>query len=337
MFSVNQNRQLYVVKNWVGDAGFEVGGSALTPGDLGYATFDKNKIFFRYVGANGDVLRSDIIPLEQINYINYTAAADMIPLAKEYSVSVNSDLLTDSKVPAGKHYILRLNYKRISGISDEEFNMVFGDCYTTAAISSTVLLKRLGISLAKNLAANTTGQVLADIVFGDTPITAQTTEADLDGESGTTLTIKEKMFPWKGAGMSLAAVLPFSVSGNTVTVDGIDIPWISTTNGVVPFESAAADTVNGKLIANLEWFCAGEKGDQYRGIGWPNVVDTKYLVDPTANYDVFDISYYYQGDNEDVQHSSKVITLAVLSSAASSIKSVLSGLTVIKTDTNISE
>lgn len=339
MFSVNQNRQLYVVKNWLADAPFVNGadGTALTPGDCGYAEFDKNKIFFRYVNANGEVLRSDIIPLEQINYINYTAAADMIPKAKAYEIDVNSDLLYDSKVPAGKHYILRLNFRRTVGISDEEAGMVFGDYYTTSAIAPEVLLQRLGISLAKNIANNTLGTALAEIKFGDVVITPQTTEEDFEDEDATTLTISEKVRPWKSPAKSMFAVMPFTVSGNKVTVDGVDIPWVSADDTGIPFDTVAADTTNGKLIAELEWFCAGEKGDQYRGIGWPNNIETKYLVDPAQSYDVFDISYYYQGDNEDVQHSSKVITLAVLPSLASTIEGVLTGFTAIKSDSNISD
>jgi hypothetical protein len=39
------------------------------------------------------------------------------------------------------------------------------------------------------------------------------------------------------------------------------------------------------------------------------------MVDPEADYNLMDISYFYSGDNEDIQHSSKVITLAILSSA----------------------
>lgn len=53
----------------------------------------------------------------------------------------------------------------------------------------------------------------------------------------------------------------------------------------------------------------GERGDQYRNIGWPNVIETTYLVDPADEYSVLDIHYAYVGSNEGVQKSERDITL----------------------------
>lgn len=55
----------------------------------------------------------------------------------------------------------------------------------------------------------------------------------------------------------------------------------------------------------------GERGDMYRGIGYPNNIPTTYLVDPTVKYNVIDIHYAYVGSNESVQKSEKTITLVV--------------------------
>ena len=53
----------------------------------------------------------------------------------------------------------------------------------------------------------------------------------------------------------------------------------------------------------------GERGDQYRNIGWPNSIPTKYLVDPTASYNVLDIHYYFVDGGESPQKSEKDITI----------------------------
>lgn len=55
----------------------------------------------------------------------------------------------------------------------------------------------------------------------------------------------------------------------------------------------------------------GERGDQYRNIGWPHVIETTYLVDPENEdgYSVLDIHYAYVGSNEGVQKSERDITL----------------------------
>ena len=53
----------------------------------------------------------------------------------------------------------------------------------------------------------------------------------------------------------------------------------------------------------------GERGDHYRNINWPYVIETTYLVDPKLEYSVLDIHYAYVGSNENVQKSERGITL----------------------------
>lgn len=309
MFSVNQNRQLYVVKAWKSNP-LEIGEPNLVPGDCYFGNDGKN-YFFQYVNAKGEVIRTDLINLYKINYLRRTGAADVLPKARKYTVAVSDDIQTDGKVPAGKHYILRLNFSKMVGISDEERGMVFGDCYTVTATDAQELLNKLALSLVKNIAADKTGTALAEVKVGDTVVTPTTDLSEATGD----ITITEVAQPWS-RGKRQFAILPFTVSGNTVTVDGVDIPWVAVgDDGLIPMEAVDALAHNGKLVADLEWFCAGEKGDQYRGMGYPNDIETEYMVDPEADYDLMDISYFYSGDNEDIQHSSKVITLAILSSA----------------------
>ena len=309
MFSVNQNRQLYVVKAWKSNP-LVIGESNLVPGDCHFGNDGKN-YFFQYVNAKGEVLRSDLINPYKINYVRETSAANMLPKARKYTVAVSDDIQTDDKVPAGKHYILRLNFSKMVGISDEERGMVFGDYYTVTATDAQELLNKLALSLVKNIAADKTGTALAAVKIGNTVVTPTT---DLSSATGD-LTITEVAQPWS-RGKRQFAILPFTVSGNNITIDGVDAPWVAVgDDGLIPMQSVNALAHNGKLVADLEWFCAGEKGDQYRGVGYPNDIETEYMVDPEADYKLMDISYFYSGDNEDIQHSSKVITFAILSSA----------------------
>ena len=69
---------------------------------------------------------------------------------------------------------------------------------------------------------------------------------------------------------------------------------------------------DGHEIADLEYFCMGARGDLYRNMGWPNVIHTTYLVDPTQKYDVLDINYYWAGGAEDVQKSPRTLTLVAV-------------------------
>ena len=54
----------------------------------------------------------------------------------------------------------------------------------------------------------------------------------------------------------------------------------------------------------------GARGDHYRMMGYPNVIKTKYLVDPTAKYDTLNIHYAFTDSNEGIQKSEKDITIA---------------------------
>jgi hypothetical protein len=66
----------------------------------------------------------------------------------------------------------------------------------------------------------------------------------------------------------------------------------------------------------MEWFFIGERADKYRGMGYPDNFETKYLANPSKNYTFLDISYGYVGDEEDVQRTPKVLTLAVEEASA---------------------
>ena len=61
----------------------------------------------------------------------------------------------------------------------------------------------------------------------------------------------------------------------------------------------------------MEYFYMGERADLYRNVGFPMVVPTAYLVDPTKEYCYIDIDYYYAGEGNEVQKSNKQLTLVI--------------------------
>ena len=66
-------------------------------------------------------------------------------------------------------------------------------------------------------------------------------------------------------------------------------------------------------MADYEYFYMGERGDQYRNVGWPNVIPTAYIVDPTYayGYDTIGIHFAYTGSNHAIQKSEKDITFII--------------------------
>ena len=260
-------------------------------------------------GEDFAVASSDIIEKKQVEYINITSAVNkLVPLRKKVTVSFNSDLLDDGNVPAGYHYVLKVIFRQFVSNSDEDRLVKLADVYTTTAMTPANFMAALKASFDRNIAAETAamGTPLADCTV-----------------SGNNLVFTELYMPWRLGKMSVAT-LPFDVVGETVNIDAIDVEWAEIAVATVAKDSN--DTVAGaEKLADLEWFCLGERGDIYRGIGWPNNFETKYQIDPSGAtaYSVVDLTYFYMGNNEDIQHSRKTITIALKGVVAADIAAVL--------------
>jgi hypothetical protein len=68
---------------------------------------------------------------------------------------------------------------------------------------------------------------------------------------------------------------------------------------------------NSKIVADMEYFYHKNRGDIYGMQDWPNNIDTKYMVNPSAasGYSMLDIHFYYEGNSHSIGHSEKTITL----------------------------
>jgi hypothetical protein len=67
----------------------------------------------------------------------------------------------------------------------------------------------------------------------------------------------------------------------------------------------------------------GERGDQYRGIGYPNDITTKLLVDPTQEYHVLELHFAFTDTGVNSYRSEKDIT--VVAPATEAGKTALNG------------
>jgi hypothetical protein len=88
--------------------------------------------------------------------------------------------------------------------------------------------------------------------------------------------------------------------------------WVVAPKEVVA--TTIADTGLMKL-KDLEYFCAGEKGDVYRGAMWPNEIPFESkLAGVDGTYNIHTIHYYEDLSNEAVQKSEK--TMIIVTSGA---------------------
>lgn len=133
-------------------------------------------------------------------------------------------------------------------------------------------------------------------------VTAAGPTALANGTS-TGIYIEEVEQPWK-LGVFEKVPVYFEVFPDTVLADGDERIW-----GTVETTTSEKVVYNGSKIADLEYFCMGARGDIYRNMGWPNSIETQYLVDPSKQYNAINIHYYYVGSNEGAQKSEKDIVL----------------------------
>lgn len=297
-FSVNQVRQLYVATSLKTPhvLASDAAGSIAVKNDT-----VKSHLYFEYKGAD-NLMRSDLIDTKNILYAKATDATAMAHNLKSVTVALDSNVNGGAPV-AGQDYILRIAFKQYVGMSDEDQYFKYGMVHAYAGMSASEFYKVLAVSLAKNFSREIVPLIKIEIktASATTEVTPTTKVADLkDTYTGVVVTEVEQ--PWRLGVMAQTPVY-FTVQSVPVTVNGDERHWATLT------ESTSGSIGNGKTIADLEYFCMGERGDMYRQVGWPHNIPTTYLVDPTKTYCVFDIHYAYVGSNESVQKSEKTITI----------------------------
>lgn len=301
-YSVNQVRQLYVAKALKSPhvVAKDAAGSIAVKNDTA-----KNHLYFEYKGAD-NLMRSDLIDIKNILSVKATDADDMAHGLKAVTVTLDSSVNGGAPV-SGQDYILRIAFRQYVGMSEEDQYFKYGLVHAYAGMSASDFYKKLAISLAKNFSREVTPLVKFTLTNSSNeavPVDASTKESSLD-ETYKALVIDEVEQPWRLGVMEQVPVY-FTVQPTTILVNGDERIW-----GTVEETEPAGKIENGKKIADLEYFCMGERGDIYRNIAWPHNIPTTYLVDPTIKYNLIDIHYAYTGSNEGVQKSEKTITLVV--------------------------
>lgn len=322
VFSVNQARHLYVANELKTPHVV----SADAAGSIAVRTNkEKTHLYFEYKSAD-NLVRSDLIEIKNIMYAKATKSADMAHELKAVTVTLDNTVNGGSPV-GGQDYILRIAFRQFVGISDEHTYIKYGMVHAYNNMSASDFYKELAKSLVKNFSREESKLVKFTLAKGEeaVPVDVNTKWDTLEGDF-TALVIDEVEQPWRLGTMPQVPVY-FDVYSTTITVDGDERTW-----GVVEDTESEGTVGNGKKIADLEYFCMGERGDIYRNIGWPNSIPTTYLVDPSKTYETLDIHYAYVGNNESVQKSEKDITIVasdktVLNSIITAVNTA-TGLTI---------
>lgn len=242
-----------------------------------------NDIYFEAV--NG--LRSDLINKKNILAVTATTTAEMAISTTNVELTLDGAALEDTKVIPGE-YVVRFVINNYYGPSMYDGAIKHAAVFVGANTTQADFMKALETSINKNLSREIEKPFTA-VASGDKlTITPIATEWKLGTKAVTVPTI-EVLGVWKDFG------------------NGFEQEWLIDTK----VAGAAVANSGSQKLCDLEYFCLGERGDIYRNVGWPNVVETKGVLDPETAYDVVTVHYAYTGANESVQKSEKTMVLVV--------------------------
>lgn len=315
VFSTNQNHHLFVAneykevanadaaKTFANDA--KVGTIALREVDKACPT-----IYFLYKGAD-TTLKSDYIPVRNISYVKARTAKELRVPFKSQKIALDKTINEGNPV-VGQDYILRIELTHWIGMSEND--MYFKEAAVhvfdtmTAENFYKAMVHSLNLNFAREIGATKDSNPYLDF------------KAGADG-----ITITEKPQPWS-LGLESQEPVLFNAVPTTIYVNGSDVTWGTVTDATPKVSAVDPSTGNGigngHKIADLEWFCMGERGDQYRYMGYPNYIPTKYLVDPEKEYHVLDIHYAFTDEGTHSYRSEK--DLSIVSADTATMNSLIS-------------
>ena len=308
IFNVNQNRQFYVINEVVTS-------SSVEPTKEGQIKLGKTKdgkqFFFKHFGKGG-LTRTDLIDVEKVSYAKLTPKAAMQRKLKKATITLDTNV-NGGKPIAGQDYILRIQVNNYLAPGD-----------------ACVLIKSSAVHATKDMSENAAKfyEKMVESLkmnFSRDPQPILKFEVSKSGESvanGIVITEVGDQ-PWRLGVLSQDSV-NFEVYPTTVRYEGEEVCW-----GSVAYGEDKTVVGNGKHVADLEYFCMAERGDMFRNMGWPNNIDVKYMVDPSKEYDMLDLHYFFSGDGVQVHKSEKDLTIVADNpTVMEALKTALTGIGV---------
>ena len=192
--------------------------------------------------------------------------------------------ITANEVVKGQDYVVRVSYPEVGGLGVEGWTTKVAVAHAKTTVAADIYKE-----IVKNL---------KEALDVDGVLTVSNASGIVIEPAAVTKYYKRGVRP---------VIIPdFKVETNLIVEEGEDIDWA--TQAVA--ESEVAVVTSGYRVADMEYFAMGERGDQYRMMGYPDVIETEYLVDPAKEYDVLVVHYAYKGANEGDYKSEKDLIIA---------------------------
>lgn len=344
VFNTNQVRHLYVT----GVNSSKVENAQTTPVDAAtlkskpvgtiYPVVDNTtkptKMHLVYKGFGGPI-RSDLIDLTKATYYTIVDPAKDKHTLKAKKVTLKSDVNGGDPV-AGQDYILGLEIKGfVSGFEEDTYTKQ-GMVHAFSNMDAKKFYNVLALSLWMNFSREETtfftfwlGNTMLDEAVAKTIKTALKSGDDNSLIDADGVVIQEAPMEWS-LGRMQEEHLYFSVNGDTIVFNGDELKWANVEDVAPKTDPTINGTTipNSHRIADLEYFCMGERGDIYRNMGWPNTIfnPASLLVDPTntTGYFVFNLHFAFVDSREGAQRSEKDLQIVANSAAnLTALKTVL--------------
>lgn len=286
--SVNQVRHLYVANAVASDKKNLTNVGDLYVGSL--VDGIQKEIYFQVKGPD-TVLKSDYIPVQNISSVKAIKATSMETPMKKVLVALNPEVNSGNLV-VGQDYILRINLRQFYGMSDQDQYFKDAAVHVTKDMTPTqfyaAMEKSLKLCFAREVGATKDSNPYLEF-----------------SSSASGVVIEEKPQSWH-LGTEAQERVYFDVVPTTIYDGTDDLVW-----GKVTTQTSTTKIGNGKHIADLEYFLLGERGDQYRKIGFPNDIETFGMVDPSKTYDVLEIHYAFTDTGVNSYRTEKDLTIVV--------------------------
>lgn len=256
---------------------------------------EKDHVYFEYMGPGG-VTRSDLIKLSKISYIKVTDKVELRNPLKVFEVEGDAKIMNVVS--------LKLRIKQFLSLGEEDvytFVQTYVPKDKVNGDNLSDVLKEIAFNLAKGLAVSAPG--MFKVLLDSTEVTRKTKLSDLSGTYAKLIVeeLPQKYNRLQAAprGINFELIASMADKGTT-ELKVTKLPEDRTTK-FVP---------NGMKIADMERFYHGARGDYYRMNGFPNVINTEYVSDPSQEYYTLDIHYAHADEGISTYHSEKDITIA---------------------------
>lgn len=324
-FNTNQVRHFYNAGAYKATADAVTANLDVNVGSFG----DKENggFYFTMMNPDGNLTRSDIIKFKELDSMTVSKAESMATPLMAHTIKLDTTKVSLTELAKMKTVDCVITFNEVVDYDpNSTFTIVAQvDCNTANTASETAFHKALAIAIAKAVPARFGEFPPLKVFSNGTEVTKKSEDGDVTGSADGVVLVEgvQKYVRGKLSGDPGHFTVAFPVRGDYLADT---LAWGT--------DTVAASTITGNktipagfVLADLEYFAMGERGDYFRGYLYPFDYTPTYVINPFGDFadtSVLNINFHYAGSAENVQKSPKLIQICgkttVINSIVSAIK-----------------